>query len=118
MFDFGHTIMDELKGGNAPIASRRIVMMPGLPEILPQIAFRKGVWANTKVAGERDVRLWLRRAKIEDYFEWVVTSVDAGARKPDGRFFSYALKKCGLKKEEVLFVGNQLNTDIRGSTLR
>jgi putative hydrolase of the HAD superfamily len=41
--------------------------------------------------------------------------VDAGARKPDRRFFSCALRKCKLKKEEVLFVGNQLNTDIRGA---
>jgi FMN phosphatase YigB (HAD superfamily) len=115
MFDFGHTIMDELKGGEIPLASRPVCLMPGLPEILPHIAFRMGIWANTKVAREYDIRVWLRRARINDHFEWVITSVDAGARKPDRRFFSYALKKCKLKKEEVLFVGNQLNTDIRGA---
>jgi len=107
--------MDELKGGEIPLALRPVHLMPGLPDILPHIAFRMGIWANTRVAREHDIRLWLRRANINDHFEWVITSVDAGARKPDRRFFSYALKKCKLKKEEVLFVGNQLNTDIRGA---
>jgi FMN phosphatase YigB (HAD superfamily) len=115
MFDFGHTIMNELKGGNAPLASRPVFLMPGLPDILPRISLRMGIGANTKVARERDVRRWLKRAAIDNYFEWVVTSVDAGARKPDCKFFSFALRKCKLKKDEVLFVGNQRNTDIQGA---
>jgi FMN phosphatase YigB (HAD superfamily) len=115
MFDFGHTIMDELKERGLPLTSRPVHLMPGLPGILPQITFKMGIWANTQVAREHDIRLWLRRARINDYFEWVITSVDAGARKPAPGFFSYALKKCKLKKDEVIFVGNQLNTDIRGA---
>jgi putative hydrolase of the HAD superfamily len=115
MFDFGHTIMDELKGGDTPLASRPVFLMPGLPETLPHIALRMGIGANTKVAGAHDVRLWLSKAQIIDHFERVITFVDAGARKPNRRFFSYALKKCKLKNTEVLFVGNQLNTDIRGA---
>jgi putative hydrolase of the HAD superfamily len=115
MFDLGHTIINELTGSETPFASRRVVLMPGILDILPGITFRMGVWGNTKVARERDIRLWLTRAGINGYFDWVVTSVDARARKPDRRFFAYALKKCKLRREEVLFVGNQLNTDIRGA---
>ena len=63
MFDFGHTIMDELKGGDTPFASRPVFLMPGLPEILPHIALRMGIWANTKVTGAHDVRLWLSKPK-------------------------------------------------------
>jgi putative hydrolase of the HAD superfamily len=40
--------------------------------------------------------------------------VDAGFRKPAPEFFDFALRKCGLRKDEVLFIGNQLNTDIMG----
>ena len=115
IFDFGHTIMNEVKAAETPLASRPIFLMPGLPDILARIPFRMGIWANTKVAKERDVRLWLRKAGINHHFKWVITSVDAGARKPDRRFFSYALRKCKLKKDEILFVGNQLNTDIQGA---
>jgi putative hydrolase of the HAD superfamily len=114
MFDFGNTIVDELEERRIPLASRSVGLMPGLPGILHQIKFKMGIWANAE-AGEKDVRIWLRRAGISKYFQWITTSQDAGARKPSFRFFSYALKKCMLKKEEIIFVGNQLNTDIRGA---
>jgi HAD superfamily hydrolase (TIGR01662 family) len=114
MFDFGHTIIDELKERQVPLASRSVDLMPDLLEILPQIKFKMGIWANSE-AGEKDVRMWLRRAGINEYFEWIATSKDAGARKPNREFFSYALNKCEMKKEEIIFVGNQLNTDIRGA---
>ena len=44
----------------------------------------------------------------------MITSVDAGARKPAPEFFQYALARCRLTKNDVLFVGNQLNSDIAG----
>lgn len=107
--------MDELKGGDAPLSVRPVFLMPGVAEILPLIRLKTGLWANTKVAGKQEVRSWLKRAGINDYFEWVITSVDAGARKPDREFFAYALRECGLQRENILFVGNQLNTDIWGA---
>jgi putative hydrolase of the HAD superfamily len=116
IFDLGHTIMDELECRNIPLRTRPIHLMPGVRETLPRITVRMGIWANTRRAREAGIRHWLRRARIDHYFTWVVTSSDAGYRKPDPRFFDYALKKCSLKKSEVLFVGNQLNTDINGAS--
>jgi len=55
----------------------------------------------------------VERAGIGRFFAWVVTSVDAGFRKPALEFFDFALAKCALSKDEVLFVGNQLSTNIR-----
>jgi FMN phosphatase YigB (HAD superfamily) len=115
IFDLGHTIMNELECRSVPLRTRPVHLMPGVRETLPQIPVRMGIWANTRRAREPGIRDWLRRGHIDRYFTWVVTSTDAGYRKPDRRFFAYALKKCGLKKSEVLFVGNQLNTDIKGS---
>jgi FMN phosphatase YigB (HAD superfamily) len=42
----------------------------------------------------------------------VATSV---VRKPAPEFFDYALSRCGLARENALFVGNQLNTDVAGA---
>ena len=72
------------------------------------------VWANTRAATSRDLRQFLDRAGIGRFFTWVVTSVDAGFRKPAPQFFDFAFRKCGLARDQVLFVGNQLNTDIAG----
>jgi HAD superfamily hydrolase (TIGR01662 family) len=116
ILDFGHTIMDELQYRDVPLRSRPIRLMPGVEQTLPRIPLKLGIWANTKRAREAGLRQWLRRAGIDIYFTWVVTSAEAGYRKPDSRFFDDALRKCRLKKNEVLFVGNQLNTDIKGAS--
>jgi FMN phosphatase YigB (HAD superfamily) len=113
-FDFGHTLIDERKDGNLPLDSRPIHLMPEICEVLPFLSFPLAVWANTRTATEADLRQWLERAGIGRSFAWVITSVDAGFRKPAPEFFDFALAKCGLSKDEVLFVGNQLNTDITG----
>ena len=114
-FDWGHTIMDERRDEVVPLGSRPIHLMPGVSEVLPQIGLPLALWANTRGARELDVRQWLERAGLSSLFRWVVTSVDAGARKPAPRFFEYALARSEVAKEETLFVGNQLNTDILGA---
>jgi len=115
IFDLGHTVMDELQYREVPLRSRPAALMPGVENVLPRIAAKMGIWANTRRAKEAGVRRWLARAGVSHYFTWVVTSVQAGHRKPDPRFFAYALRRCSLEKDEILFVGNQLNTDVEGA---
>lgn len=114
-FDWGHTIMDEVADGDLPLAVRPIHLMPGVAEIIPRLDLPLALWANTRVAGEAGVRAWLERAGLSSYFRWVVTSIDAGARKPARAFFDCALARCGVAPSDVLFVGNQLDTDIAGA---
>lgn len=113
-FDWGHTVMDEDRDREVPVDVRLIHVMPGVTEVLPHLAFPLALWANTSLAQQSDVRAWLERAGLDRLFRWVITSVDAGARKPAPRFFEYALAQCGLAREDVLFIGNQLNTDVAG----
>src|SRR3954467_6929325 len=117
-FDWGHTVMDECRDRDVPLEVRPVHLMPGVSEVLPQIALPLALWANTRVASETDVRGWLERAGLGALFRWVITSVDARARKPAAQFFHYALARCELAREDVLFVGNQLNTDISGRGVR
>ena len=113
-FDFGHTLVNEEKDEASPLESRPIHLMPDVSEILPRIPVPMLVWANTRIATSSDLREFLDRAGIGRFFTCVVTSVDAGFRKPAPQFFDFALRKCGFARDEVLFVGNQLNTDIAG----
>lgn len=113
-FDFGRTLIDERKDDGVPLESRPMHLMPEVCEVLPFLSLPLAVWANTRTATEAELRQWLERAGIGRFFAWFVTSVDAGFRKPAPEFFDFALGKCALSKNEVLFVGNQLNTDITG----
>ncbi len=113
-FDWGHTLMDERRDDHIPLEARLVYLMPGVADVLPRLRLPLAVWANTRVAPEVMIRGWLDRAGLAPLFQWVITSVDAGVRKPDPEFFQYALARCGLTKDDVLFVGNQLNSDIAG----
>jgi FMN phosphatase YigB (HAD superfamily) len=113
-FDFGHTLIDEQRDGTISLESRPIHLMPGVNEILPRISIPLAVWANTRTASGAELRRVLDKAGIGQFFAWVITSVDAGFRKPAPEFFDFALSTCGLSRDEVVFVGNQLNTDIAG----
>ena len=106
--------MDEYRDRDVPIDARAVHVMPGVFDVLPHMTLPLAVWANTRLAAEPEVRGWLDRAGLGRFFQWVITSVDAGigSRRP---FFQYALARCGFAKDDVLFVGNQLNTDIAGA---
>ncbi len=114
-FDWGHTLMDERFDAHLPLDVRPVHLMPGVARVLPRLWLPLAVWANTRDSGAEGVRKWLRRASLDRFFDWVITSVEAGARKPSAEFFRHALAQCGVANDEVLFVGNQLNTDIAGA---
>ena len=112
--DFGHTLMNEELHRDVPLERRPIALMPGVQSALPRLGVPLALWANTRTAGEREVREWLRRAGCLDLFVSISTSVDAGARKPTPTFFAYAIGRSGIAPSDILFVGNQRNTDIAG----
>ena len=111
-FDVGHTLIDESIDAATFVGSVR--PMAGVIEVLQQIQLPMAAWSNTRAAREAEVRRLLAAAEIGQFFTWVITSMDAGSRKPDPNFFAFALRKCGSFESEVLFVGNQLNTDVCG----
>jgi len=54
--------------------------------------------------------------EIKKDIDKIIISGDFGKGKPDESLFQYALDECGVKKEEVIMVGDNLNTDIEGAT--
>lgn len=52
---------------------------------------------------------------IQDYFDFVVTFSDTRKTKPHSLPFERAIKKLRLKPQEILFVGDQPQRDIKGA---
>ena len=113
-FDLGHTILDEVEYRELAIHLRPAVPMQGVLAALPRIDLPMAIWANTTATGA-EVRAWLKGASLDHYFRCIVTSAEVGYRKPDKRFFVRALTECGYGAHEILFVGNQRNSDIEGA---
>ena len=57
----------------------------------------------------------LRASKMEDFFDNIILSEDAGANKPLRAYFDYAMEKTGAKVETTLMIGDTFDTDILGA---
>lgn len=53
--------------------------------------------------------------EIRPYFDYVIISGDFGKGKPDAQLFQYMMDKLGIIASEGIMVGDNLNTDIKGS---
>ncbi|SFE74348.1 YjjG family noncanonical pyrimidine nucleotidase [Alteribacillus iranensis] len=68
--------------------------------------------------GFKDVQLSrIQRSPLQNMFECIITSEEAGAQKPDASIFDYVFKKLRLSnddKKEVLILGDSLTSDMKG----
>ncbi|MEA3504939.1 MAG: YjjG family noncanonical pyrimidine nucleotidase [Bacteroidota bacterium] len=57
----------------------------------------------------------VKNADLEKYFQAIITSEDAGAKKPDPKVFDYALEQTGAIKSNSIMIGDDAKTDILGA---
>lgn len=117
-FDFGDTLIaEESMPGKHLWEGDALEKLPHLDEVLAELkqrGYKLGVISNTVTSREEHVRIALRKIDCEKYFDAVVTSVDVGYNKPDGKIFQTALNRIGVKPEEAVMVGDRIKTDIAG----
>lgn len=59
--------------------------------------------------------IYLGRAGLETYLEFVVTSKEAGVDKPESPIFLLALERAGVNASEAVYIGDQYQTDVLGA---
>jgi putative hydrolase of the HAD superfamily len=64
---------------------------------------------------EQDITDTLQRLKLPSWLSIIVTSLDAGANKPQPEIFQYALKEAGVPPSEAIYVGDQYQVDVLGA---
>jgi len=86
-----------------------------LPYVLSELKnrFSLGVISNFKKPG--GVEELLEEFSLLDFFDFVITSVDVGWKKPHPKIFSISLKVARVKPGEVIFVGDDFSCDYCGS---
>ncbi|MFC2038590.1 HAD family hydrolase [Chloroflexota bacterium] len=84
-----------------------------LPELktLRKLDLKMGLLTNM----ETDMNQVCENLGLGAYLDFIVTSVEAGADKPDPRIFALALERTGVKAEESLHVGDQPVIDAQGA---
>lgn len=90
-------------------------LFPGAVELLEtvrELGLRCGAISNTVWRDADDYRRDFERLGVSPYFDLIVTSVDAGVRKPDPRIFRLALDGLGTNPMGTIVVGNSELADI------
>ena len=59
--------------------------------------------------------LKMRKSGIIDFFKEVITSESVGVKKPNPKFFNYAIEKANAKPEISMMIGDNLEADIIGA---
>ena len=57
----------------------------------------------------------MKAADIYHYFDKIVTSDNSGYRKPQKEIFDYALHQANASRENSIFIGDNMDTDIIGA---
>ena len=116
LFDLGDTIIVELDVP-ADIDTTEFEVLDGVYEVLGSLKkkFKLAIVSNTLTWGDREVTRALRRKNLTKYFDAIVTSVDAGSRKPQDAIFKKALDELEANPRETVMVGDRVDTDISGA---
>lgn len=89
-------------------------VMPHAYEVLEYLSGRYRLHIVTN--GFRDVQSRkLAFSRLGNYFTRIITSEEAGFKKPDRGFFEYVLSKLEASNSECVMVGDNIETDIRGA---
>jgi len=103
--------LDEFYLSESP---KKTNLIPYTLEILEELKSKYALHIITN--GFNEVQFTkLENSKLDQYFNVIVTSEDAGVLKPDIRIFQYALKKAGAGHVESIMIGDVLKVDILGA---
>ncbi|RLI35918.1 hypothetical protein DRO55_04590 [Candidatus Bathyarchaeota archaeon] len=92
-------------------------LLDGVEETLNSLKGRylMGIISDTGITPGRVMRRLLKRLQILEFFDSTVFSDEVGFNKPHRVIFERALKELGVKPQEVIHVGDLLQTDIAGA---
>ena len=96
------------------ISPLRVALFPHAREILGYVREKYPVHMITNGFSEVQ-QVKLRSSGLGEYFRTIITSEEAGHKKPDKRIFDYALNKTGAKPEESIMIGDDPDVDILGA---
>jgi putative hydrolase of the HAD superfamily len=81
-------------------------------EILPRLnaKYKLGVVSNFKAGG--GIQTMIKTHGLAGYFEFILTSIDFGFRKPHPSIYKQAIKRSGISPPLILFIGDDVQNDI------
>ncbi len=96
------------------ICSAKPTLVKGVKEVLE--TFRSQYKFHILSNGFDEVQfIKIKAARLDPYFDKIITSSRAGYRKPEPEIFAFALNEIGARKEECIMIGDNPLSDIEGA---
>ncbi len=113
--DFGDTVVVEEEGKK--LSDMDLEIVEGVEAFLSEFSTKCPIiiLSNTIHSREADIQSLLEQLNFSQYFHRVITSLDMGVAKPDPKLYKIALDALNLNPEEVVMIGDRLDTDIKGA---
>ena len=95
--------------------SKIATVEPGIKETLTNLknsGLKLGIVSNTFVSAD-SLEKHMEQVGILEFFEPRLYSYEFDFRKPDPRIFRLAAERIGESPENIMFVGDRINTDIK-----
>lgn len=83
------------------------------PDARPCLAALKDAGYVVGIAGNQTSRAGRLLHELNLPVDWICTSDDWGAEKPSSQFFKAMIEQCGLPPEQIAYVGDRLDNDIK-----
>ncbi|MED3782591.1 HAD-IA family hydrolase [Heyndrickxia sporothermodurans] len=96
-------------------ASKELPLKEGVLEFIQRIKKENILLALATSASRKKPNYHLKRLKILQYFDEIVTSEDVDKIKPSPDLFNKAIEKLGVKKEEAVIIEDSVNGLIAGN---
>lgn len=95
--------------------NNRLVPVEGAEDMLRYLSGKYLLYAASNGYSDKQ-RERLRKAGMISYFTDIFVSQETGSQKPQKEFFDYCFARmpAGLKRDEVMIIGDGLTSDMRG----
>jgi FMN phosphatase YigB (HAD superfamily) len=119
IFDWGDTIMRDLKFPGPMKDWEQVEWVPGAKEMLELVhsKFNCCIATSASHSNTNEMISALKRVGANVYFHYFLSSADLGYSKPDPQFFKGITKTLGTDPRECISIGNLYEKDITPAKL-
>jgi FMN phosphatase YigB (HAD superfamily) len=117
LFDWGDTIMRDFPDEKGAMYNwSKVEIMPFADKMLQELSQKTNCYlaTNAKDSAKEDILKALKRVHLDTYIKDIFCFKELGVSKPSKEYFDIIIKRLGLNKEDIVMIGDNIDSDIYG----
>lgn len=118
LFDWGDTIMRDFPNETGKMCEwQKVEAMPNAEKALKELSQLTNCYIATNAidSNKEDIIKALKRVNLHCYFKGIFCYKEIGHLKPSKEYFETIKKKINVNSEDLIIVGDNLDSDIKGA---